>query len=228
MAESNRPKVFNLKFISYLKTLVKKGEWVKFREEAGKRWDKAKKAGIVIFLLFILPFPIFAKTRYVITLKETSRVTADNTVGGQRVIRSPAGSGSGSLVESEKPTPAAKREKSFNRQATRATLTPYPKFLTEKGAKTREKVLAHLSKYYEGQELLAADNILKKEAGYQYDIVNSAGAGGLPQALPYTKMGCPLTEEGIECQTQWFIGYVNRRYGTPLEAWNFHLKNNWY
>jgi hypothetical protein len=108
------------------------------------------------------------------------------------------------------------------------TIEPYKKYLTDTGSKTREKVLAYLSTYYTGEQLTAADNILKKEAGYRYDAVNSIGAGGIPQAYPYQKMGCPLTEEGIECQTQWFVGYVNRRYGDPLQAWSFHIKNNWY
>lgn len=107
-------------------------------------------------------------------------------------------------------------------------IEPFNKYLTEQGIKTREIVLAHLSKYYSGNDLIASDNILKKEAGYRYDAINEIGACGIVQALPCEKLGCPLTEEGIICQTQWFIGYLNRRYGSPTNAWKFHLENNWY
>jgi len=107
-------------------------------------------------------------------------------------------------------------------------IEPINKYLTEQGAKTREIVLAHLSQYYTGDELIASDNILKKEAGYRYDAINEIGACGIVQALPCEKLNCPLTEEGIICQTQWFIGYLNRRYGTPSNAWRHHLENNWY
>jgi len=107
-------------------------------------------------------------------------------------------------------------------------IIPFPKLLTPQGKKNREKALVYLSKYYQGDELIAADNILKKEAGYRYDAVNEIGCAGMVQACPASKLGCPLTEDGILCQTQWFIGYLNRRYGSPTQAWRFHLQNNYY
>lgn len=109
------------------------------------------------------------------------------------------------------------------------SLVPFPKYLTDNGAKNREKALAYLSKYYTGDELTAADNILKKEAGYRTDAVNEIGACGIVQANPCSKLNCPLNDSGLECQLQFFVGYINTHgYGTPLVAWNFHLKNNWY
>ena len=108
------------------------------------------------------------------------------------------------------------------------TLPPFRKYLTIDASKTREKVLAMAKRYYSGDQLIAFDNILKKEAGYRVDAVNEIGACGMGQANPCSKMNCPLDESGIECQFQWIVGYINRRYGDPLTAWNFHLENNWY
>lgn len=105
---------------------------------------------------------------------------------------------------------------------TAAGVQPVKKFLDDREVRTREIVLAHLSKYYKGDELIAADNILKKEAGYRYDAMNEQGCGGFPQACPSSKMGCPLDETGIICQADYFVGYIVRRYnGSPIQAWEF-------
>jgi hypothetical protein len=108
-------------------------------------------------------------------------------------------------------------------------LAEFPKYLTDYGAEAREWTLDYVSRYYSGDELIAFDNLLKKEAGYRYDAVNEIGACGIAQAYPCEKMNCPLTRDGLECQVQWVVGYLNGRYhGSPLEAWNFHSQNNWY
>ncbi len=105
----------------------------------------------------------------------------------------------------------------------------FPKYLTEQGAVNRMNVLAMAKERYQGNELIAFDNILKKEAGYRPDAVNEIGACGIGQALPCEKMGCPLDQSGLECQFNWVVKYIENRYqGSPIIAWNFHLKNNWY
>lgn len=110
----------------------------------------------------------------------------------------------------------------------KAVVQSFPKLLTENGAKNREYSLTYLSKYYSGEELTAADNILKKEAGYRTDAINEIGCGGMPQACPASKMGCALDQSGLDCQLQFFVGYITRRYGTPTQAWSHHLAMNWY
>lgn len=103
-------------------------------------------------------------------------------------------------------------------------IEPYKKYLTEQGAKTRQTVLKIAEQVYSGQDLVAFDNLIKAESGYRYDALNEIQAGGLGQALPYTKMGCELTEEDIPCQVNWMMGYIDRRYhGSPTEAWLFWL-----
>lgn len=56
----------------------------------------------------------------------------------------------------------------------------------------------------------------------------SSSAGGIPQALPWTKMGCPLSEEGAPCQIKWFQGYVIARYGSYENALAHSYSHNWY
>jgi hypothetical protein len=107
-------------------------------------------------------------------------------------------------------------------------IEPFKKYLTEQGSRTRETVMRIAEQVYGDQDLIAFDNILKKEAGYRYDAVNEIGACGMGQALPCEKMNCPLTEDGVNCQVEWIMNYIERRYGTPTNAWNFHLTNNWY
>jgi hypothetical protein len=108
------------------------------------------------------------------------------------------------------------------------SLAPFRKYLTDKGVQTRERVLAIVSKFYIGDELIAFDNLMKKEAGYRLDAVNEIGACGIGQALPCSKMDCPLDESGLECQVNWVKSYIERRYGSPLVAWNWHIQNGWY
>jgi len=111
---------------------------------------------------------------------------------------------------------------------TKASIVPFRKYLTEQGAKNREHVLIWANNDYDEQNVIALDNIFKKEAGYRTDALNEIGAGGLPQAYPASKMGCPLSDEGLRCQYEWAKQYIAQRYGTPSLAWQFHLENNYY
>jgi hypothetical protein len=115
----------------------------------------------------------------------------------------------------------------------KASIQSFAKYLTSNGAKNREYALAYLAKYYSGDELTAADNILKKEAGYRTDAVNGGNCIGIVQACPdkngNATMNCPLNDSGLQCQLDWFVGYIVRHgYGTPLVAWNYHLIHNYY
>lgn len=71
------------------------------------------------------------------------------------------------------------------------------------------------------------DNIVSRESGWNpYALNTSSGAGGLFQALPYSKVGVPMSD--IAGQMNWGMGYIAGRYGTPANAWNFWLSHHWY
>lgn len=111
-----------------------------------------------------------------------------------------------------------------------ASIASYKKLLTEEANEVRNKLLPQIYADYDADNALALDNILKKEAGYRPDAINEIGAGGMPQALPYSKMGCDLawTDEAVQCQYAWIKVYIANRYGSPIEAWQFHVAWGYY
>ena len=56
----------------------------------------------------------------------------------------------------------------------------------------------------------------------------SSGAGGIPQALPFTKTNCQLSIADAPCQLKWFQGYVMGRYGSYESALAHSYANSWY
>lgn len=109
------------------------------------------------------------------------------------------------------------------------TITPYPKYMTKTSFELRNTILSYLkSKLKNENEIIAFDNIIKKESGYNPVVINEIGAGGLCQAYPYTKMNCELSWEDWKCQVDWCLNYIESRYQNSINAWNFHLVNNWF
>lgn len=56
----------------------------------------------------------------------------------------------------------------------------------------------------------------------------TSSAGGIPQALPWTKMGCSLSTDGAPCQLEWMYNYVSQRYGGWEQALDHSYSHNWY
>lgn len=109
-----------------------------------------------------------------------------------------------------------------------SNIKEYPKYLTDEAFILRNKILNYLKDRLSKNELIAFDNIIKKESGYDPTIVNEIGAGGICQAYPHSKMNCELSYEDWQCQVDWCLNYIKNRYLTPIEAWEFHLINNWF
>lgn len=75
--------------------------------------------------------------------------------------------------------------------------------------------------------------IWNKESGWNPSAYNAgSGAHGIPQALATTKAGSPAVTlpVGASTATQiaWGLEYIKGRYGTPSNAWNHELTDNWY
>ncbi|MEV5882778.1 tachylectin-related carbohydrate-binding protein [Streptomyces sp. NPDC052020] len=69
------------------------------------------------------------------------------------------------------------------------------------------------------------------ESGWRWNATNSSsGAYGIPQALPATKMDVAGDDwrENPLTQIKWGLSYIDGRYGSPCNAWNFWQANNWY
>ncbi|SFC77994.1 transglycosylase SLT domain-containing protein [Streptomyces aidingensis] len=75
------------------------------------------------------------------------------------------------------------------------------------------------------------DKIVEHESGWDHTATNpSSGAYGLVQALPASKMDSAGSDwrTNPETQIEWGLDYMNERYGSPCEAWDFWQANNWY
>ena len=75
----------------------------------------------------------------------------------------------------------------------------------------------------------AAIKLLERESHCNPSAWNaSSGAGGIPQALPFSKTGCELSVAGAVCQIKWFHNYCMVRYGSYEAALSHSLQMNWY
>ncbi|KQQ93129.1 hypothetical protein ASF62_15435 [Leifsonia sp. Leaf325] len=70
-----------------------------------------------------------------------------------------------------------------------------------------------------------------KESGWNANAYNaSSGAGGIPQALPASKMASAGADWATNPATQisWGLGYIAGRYGSPCAAWDTSEAQGWY
>ncbi|MFJ3660726.1 transglycosylase SLT domain-containing protein [Streptomyces sp. NPDC090119] len=77
----------------------------------------------------------------------------------------------------------------------------------------------------------AFSKIVEHESGWNVSAENSSsGAYGLVQALPASKMSSAGADWKTNPKTQikWGLDYMNSRYGSPVQAWNFWQANGWY
>lgn len=74
-----------------------------------------------------------------------------------------------------------------------------------------------------------------KESGWDEEVWNTAGsgAGGIPQALPASKMGADANPDiggwrvAAE-QIKWGLGYLAESYGSPCGGWSQSQAVGWY
>ena len=76
----------------------------------------------------------------------------------------------------------------------------------------------------------AAITLIGRESSCNPSVMNhgGSGAGGIPQALPASKMGCSMDAAGAPCQLRWMLSYVTSRYGGWDNALAHSLSKNWY
>ena len=75
------------------------------------------------------------------------------------------------------------------------------------------------------------NNIIIRESMWRVNATNPiSGAYGIPQALPGSKMATAGSDWRTNPATQiiWAIGYMEKRYGSPCQAWSFKRSHGWY
>ena len=84
---------------------------------------------------------------------------------------------------------------------------------------------------WEGEQWLCLKKLWYKESGWSIHSTNASGsAGGIPQALPASKMASAGDDWKTNAGTQikWGLGYIANRYGSPCGAWSHWQSHNWY
>lgn len=83
---------------------------------------------------------------------------------------------------------------------------------------------------YPLSEFPCLEKLWTKESGWRVEAANSAGARGIPQALPGSKMAAYGADWQINPATQikWGLSYIKGKYKTPCGAWSNFQANGWY
>jgi hypothetical protein len=72
------------------------------------------------------------------------------------------------------------------------------------------------------------NSLWTRESNFDENAINpQSGAGGIPQALPPSKMG-PGWQGNPRHQIGWGLGYIDERYGSPTGAWGHSQQVGWY
>ena len=68
------------------------------------------------------------------------------------------------------------------------------------------------------------------ESGWSVTAYNPAGAYGIPQALPGSKMASagPDWQTNAATQIRWGLEYIEGMYGSPCGAWDHEQATGWY
>jgi len=92
--------------------------------------------------------------------------------------------------------------------------------IAEVKERMKEKIVA---KWGLDQWINGAEPLFRNESGFNPTIRNrqTGEACGIPQAVPCSKLKCPLTFDidAVECQIDWSISYIARNYIDPINAW---------
>lgn len=68
-----------------------------------------------------------------------------------------------------------------------------------------------------------------KESGWNPNAHNkSSGAGGIPQALPFSKIDSYGNRHDPHVQIKWGLNYIKNRYSNPANAWAHSQQKGWY
>lgn len=80
---------------------------------------------------------------------------------------------------------------------------------------------------WSGSQWIAFNNIIMSESGWNATIKNpTSTASGIGQNIQ--GFGPGYQYGNAAQQIAWTIHYIQQRYGTPANAWQFHLAHGWY
>ncbi|MDR6975730.1 hypothetical protein J2X68_002414 [Streptomyces sp. 3330] len=122
---------------------------------------------------------------------------------------------------------AAKTEAATTEVASTASAGSFP----QQASYTVAEVQAIARQMVPSGQFQCFSNIVDHESTWNYQAVNpSSGAYGLVQAYPGSKMSSAGADWRTNPATQikWGLNYMNERYGSPCDAWDYWLANGSY
>jgi hypothetical protein len=102
---------------------------------------------------------------------------------------------------------------------------------TVAGAQNTARTLGASQYGWDDGQFACLVKLWTKESNWNFASYNpSSGAGGIPQALPASKMATAGADWQSNASTQvaWGLAYISRGYGTPCSAWSHSQAVNWY
>ncbi|MFE9019922.1 transglycosylase SLT domain-containing protein [Streptomyces sp. NPDC007808] len=129
--------------------------------------------------------------------------------------------------QAEKAAQEAKEREEAETKASRSSSADFP----VQSSYSIEQIQAMARQMVPSGQFQCFSNIVDHESDWNYKAVNpSSGAYGLFQALPGSKMSSVGADWQTNPATQikWGLNYMNDRYGSPCDAWNFWQANHWY
>ncbi|WP_455771936.1 aggregation-promoting factor C-terminal-like domain-containing protein [Streptomyces phaeochromogenes] len=130
----------------------------------------------------------------------------------------------------EKAEQEAKERKEALKAASRSATRDASSFPTKSSYSVAE-IQAMARQIVPADQFQCFSTIVDHESSWNYQADNpTSDAYGLMQALPGSKMSSAGADWATNPATQikWGLGYMNDRYGSPCEAWNFWQANNYY
>ncbi|GHB19192.1 murein DD-endopeptidase MepM/ murein hydrolase activator NlpD [Streptomyces umbrinus] len=130
----------------------------------------------------------------------------------------------------EKAEQEAKERKEALKVASRSATRDASSFPTQ-SSYTVAEIQAMARQIVPADQFQCFSTIVDHESSWNYRADNpTSDAYGLMQALPGSKMSSAGADWATNPATQikWGLGYMNDRYGSPCEAWNFWQANNYY
>ncbi|MEU5294096.1 transglycosylase SLT domain-containing protein [Streptomyces umbrinus] len=130
----------------------------------------------------------------------------------------------------EKAEQEAKERKEALKVASRSATRDASSFPTQSSYSVAE-IQAMARQIVPADQFQCFSTIVDHESSWNYRADNpTSDAYGLMQALPGSKMSSAGADWATNPATQikWGLGYMNDRYGSPCEAWNFWQANNYY
>jgi hypothetical protein len=126
---------------------------------------------------------------------------------------------------------AASRSESRTKPAPKPSVGPIPKSCSAYSGNRAIGCSLLLKAGFGLDQMPCLDKMWTRESNWRTEARNpSSGAGGIPQALPMSKMAAFGSDYRTNPATQikWGLDYIEKRYSTPCGAWAFWQSHNWY